>query len=276
MIIDTHTHFYDPTRSEGVPWPGPEDAFLYRRIMPEDYKALAVPQGVSGTVVVEASGWVEDNQWILDLAERNPFLMGLVGHLEPPDPNFEENLRRFSANPLFRGLRIGVSDWSGERYLGACEQLEGADLSLDLHIGGSQLHEAAEWARRFPALRIILNHVALVPITGGQPSSEWVEGIRAIARWPNVFCKVSGMVELSGQSPAPDELKYYSPTVDVLWHAFGVNRLVYGSNWPVSWRFADYATVQRLTMAYFEQKGVESIEKVMGRNSIDAYRLVKR
>lgn len=276
MIIDTHTHFYDPTRPEGVPWPGAADEFLYRRMLPEDYKAIAVPEGVTGTVVVEASGWVEDNQWVLDLAERDPFLMGLVGHLEPPDPNFAENLSRFSANPLFRGLRIAVNDWKSGPYLEACEQLQAAHLSLDLHIEGSRLHEAADWAQRFPALRIVLNHVALVPITGGQPSSEWVEGIRTIALWPNVFCKVSGMVELSQQSPAPVELAYYSPTIDVLCHAFGVDRLVYGSNWPVSWRFADYGTVQRLTVAYFERKGVSSLEKVMGENSMTAYGLVKK
>ena len=100
MIIDTHTHFYDPTRPEGVPWPNPNDEVLYRRVMPEDFKALAVPEGATGTVVVEASKWLEDNQWILDLAADEPFIVGFVGHLEPTD-DFEDNLNRFSANPLF-------------------------------------------------------------------------------------------------------------------------------------------------------------------------------
>ena len=72
MIIDTHTHFYDPYRPEGVPWPPRDDALLYRRVLPEDYKAVAVPEGVTGTVVVEASEWVEDNGWILDLAATEP------------------------------------------------------------------------------------------------------------------------------------------------------------------------------------------------------------
>ena len=72
MIIDTHTHFYDPTRPEGVPWPNPDDDVLYRRVMPDDYKALAVPEGATGTVVVEASKWLDDNQWILDLAADEP------------------------------------------------------------------------------------------------------------------------------------------------------------------------------------------------------------
>ena len=92
MIIDTHTHFYDPTRPEGVPWPNPDDDVLYRKVMPEDYKALAVPEGAIGTVVVEASKWLEDNQWILDLAADEPFIVGFVGHLEPDDANFEGSL----------------------------------------------------------------------------------------------------------------------------------------------------------------------------------------
>ena len=76
MIIDTHTHFYDPFRPQGVPWPEKDDEILYRRALPEDYKALAVPEGVTGTVMVECSPWVEDNQWVLDLAAADPIHRG--------------------------------------------------------------------------------------------------------------------------------------------------------------------------------------------------------
>jgi len=107
MIIDTHTHFYDPTRPEGVPWPNPDDDVLYRTVMPDDYKRLAVPEGVTGTVVVEASKWIEDNKWILDLAANEPYIVGFVGNLDPNDEDFEDNLNRFSGNVLFRGIRIG-------------------------------------------------------------------------------------------------------------------------------------------------------------------------
>ena len=73
MIIDTHTHFYDPSRPQGVPWPGPENELLYRTVLPEHYRQIAEPEGVTGTVVVEASAWLDDNQWILDLAKDDPF-----------------------------------------------------------------------------------------------------------------------------------------------------------------------------------------------------------
>ena len=90
-IIDTHTHFYDPTRPQGVPWPPKDDSVLYRRVLPRDFRALAEPLGITGTVVVEASPWEEDNQWILDLAAQDPFLLGLVGHLKPGRPEFRDN-----------------------------------------------------------------------------------------------------------------------------------------------------------------------------------------
>src|SRR5688572_29003388 len=95
-IIDTHTHFYDPTRPEGVPWPARTDKRLYRRVLPEEYQKLARPLGVIGTVVVEASPWVEDNQWLLDLAAKERFLLCIVGRLDPAADDFEKLLRRFA------------------------------------------------------------------------------------------------------------------------------------------------------------------------------------
>ena len=271
MIIDTHTHFYDPTRLAGVPWPPPDDAFLYRRIMPDVYKKVSVPEGVTGTIVVEASAWLEDNQWILDMADADPFIIGLVGHLEPARPKFEVTLDRFSAHPRFYGIRLGQVPVDDVDYENAMAQLMAHNLELDLLIGAEWLANTAIWAERYADLRIVLNHVAHVKITGGQPDAEWLAAIQRAAACPNVFCKVSGLVELAETSPAPEDPAYYAPTLDALWHAFGEDRLVYGSNWPVSWRYAEYAHVQQLATAYFERKGIEVLEKVMWKNSQAAY-----
>jgi L-fuconolactonase len=275
MIIDTHTHFYDPTRPQGVPWPPADDAVLYRRVMPEDYKALAVPRGVTGTIVVEASTWVEDNQWILDLAAADPFIVGFVGNLQPGTEDFGRNLERFAANPLFRGIRPrGVTH--GMVGLDAAtedlEQLAARDLSLDLLVGTPGLAVVPTLAERLPRLRMIVNHVALVPIDGRPPDAAWIEGIRRAAGCPNAYCKVSGLVETTAAKPAPSDLEYYRPTLDALWDAFGADRLVYGSNWPVSERFADYATVIDIVAEYFSAKGAEVAEKYFWRNAKAAYR----
>ena len=275
MIIDTHTHFYDPTRPEGVPWPNPNDAVLYRRVMPEDYKALAVPEGVTGTVVVEASKWLADNQWILDLAAAEPFIVGFVGHLEPT-ADFEDNLNRFSANPLFRGIRLGSGHLRAigdPTFLASIEKLAAKALTLDLLINPEVLSILPTLVEHTPEMRIVINHIAGARISEEPPDAAWVSAIREVARYPNIYCKVSGLAEHTGQIPAPSDVAYYTPTVDVLWDAFGEDRLIYGSNWPVSERFAPYGVVQKIVDDYFSAKGDAVKAKFFWQNAKTAYQL---
>ncbi len=275
MIIDTHTHFYDPTRPEGVPWPNPNDEVLYRRVMPEDYKALAVPEGVTGTVVVEASKWLADNQWILDLAAAEPFIVGFVGHLEPT-ADFEDNLNRFSANPLFRGIRLGSGHLRAigdPTFLASIEKLAAKALTLDLLINPEALSVLPTLVEHTPEMRIVINHIAGARISEEPPDAAWVSAIREVARYPNIYCKVSGLAEHTGQIPAPTDVGYYTATIDVLWDAFGEDRLIYGSNWPVSERFAPYGVVQKIVNDYFSAKGDAVKAKFFWQNAKAAYQL---
>ena len=280
MIIDTHVHFYDPTRPQGVPWPRSDNALLYRTVLPEHCKALAVPEGVSGVVIVEASPWVEDNQWILDLAENDPFIVGFVGNLNPESDAFEANLDRFSANPLFRGIRIGggrnVRKIESGALIPKLEKLAERDLALDLLARKAELPSVDVLAARIPSLRIVLDHVAHVPIDGKVPDAEWMQGMRTAAVHPNVYCKVSALPEMAQDQPAPGDLAYYVPTLDALWEAFGEDRLFYGSNWPVCERAADYASVIRIVTEYFKGKGETAYEKYFWKNSKAGYKWVDR
>ncbi len=276
MIIDTHTHFYDPTRPEGVPWPNPDDEILYRTVMPDDYKKLAVPEGVTGTVVVEASKWIEDNKWILDLAANEPYIVGFVGNLDPNDEEFEDNLNRFSANPLFRGIRLGgghLQALHDTDFVANIEKLAEKELTLDLLINPDALRLVPTLVEHIPTLRVVVNHIAGVRVDGNPPDTAWVSAIQEVGRYPNLYCKVSGLAEHTGQQPAPDDVAYYTPTVDVLWNAFGEDRLIYGSNWPVSERFAPYATVQKIVEDYFNLKGDVATEKYFWQNAKQAYQL---
>lgn len=273
MIIDTHTHFYDPQRPQGVPWPSPSEAWLYRRVLPEHYRALARPEGVGGTVVVEASGWLEDNQWVLDLAAADPFILGLVGHLEPGTPAFAGQLERFAANPLFCGIRVGYQAGMDQgAFLADMERLAARDLELDVLMGYEQLGAVGQLAARLPQLRIVVNHVGSVPIDGGAPDPRWVEQMQALASRPAVYCKVSGMAELSQIQPAPADPGFYAPVLDALWAAFGPQRLIYGSNWPVCERAAQYAQVQQVATRYFAAKGGEALARFLWKNAVSAYR----
>jgi predicted TIM-barrel fold metal-dependent hydrolase len=279
-VVDTHTHFYDPTRPQGVPWPT-QGTRLYRPVLPADWLAQAEPHGIRQTVVVEASKWVEDNQWILDLAAQEKSIVGFVGHLDPADTAFDAYLRRFAANPLFRGVR-----WSGAALMKSELQsmvLVGAkslaDHGLELDVNGppEALLAVADLALAVPDLRLVINHLG----SSGDPQSlkpAWREGIRVVAKCPNVWMKVSALVEQvkGAEGAAPTDVSYYLPILDYLWQNFGSDRLIYGSNWPVSDRGATYNTVFGLVRDYFSGKGKEACEKYFWQNSRDAYRWIER
>lgn len=155
-VIDTHTHFYDPSRKEGVPWPGKGDKVLYRTVLPAEYKKLAAPHGITGTVVVEASPWVEDNPWLLDLAKDEPFILGVVGNLSLKDVDFGKHLTRFAKSTLFRGVRVSATDLSAaladDAQFGRMKALSDAGLSLDINGGSETFLLAAKVAERLPKL----------------------------------------------------------------------------------------------------------------------------
>jgi L-fuconolactonase len=279
MVIDTHTHFYDPTRPQGVPWPPADNALLYRTVLPEHYKALAVPEGVTGTVVVEASRWLEDNQWILDLAAEEPFIVGFVGHIDPNREAFGADLRRYAANPLFRGIRCGAgffADVEAGSFLEDLALLASLDLELDVLLRGAHFDALIAVAQRVPELRIVVNHIAHMPVDGRAVEAAWVERYGRLAAQPNVYMKVSAVMEQSTTQPAPPDLAHYVPMLDALWDAFGEERLIYGSNWPVLERAGDFASAFRIVKGYFEGKGSAAAEKYFWRNAKAAYKWLDR
>jgi len=280
-VIDTHTHFYDPSRPEGVPWPSKDDPVLYRTILPADYAKLKQVIPVTGTVVVEASPLLEDNQWLLDLAAKEKFIVGIVGNLTPGSPDFAKHIKRFSMNKLYRGIRIGhglIQKAERKPLLADLSKLVDADLALDINGGPTMLPDVIAVAKELPKLRIVVNHMSNVRINGKAPPKEWQTNIQRVAELPTVFCKMSALVEGTGHTDgkAPANVEFYQPTLDVLWKAFGAERLMYGSNWPVSERFAPCETVQKLVIDYCDTKEKDAKQKVLATTSAKAYKWVQR
>ena len=278
-IIDTHTHFYDPTRPQGVPWPPKDDALLHRPVYPDEFKKLAQPHGVTRAVVVEASPWLEDNQWVLDLASRDKFLLGLVGNIKPGRSEFRAELQRFAANPLFRGVRVGVWEKSplaeDASVVRDVNLLAERGLTLDVLTGPDNLSAVAKLAAAAPGLRLVIDHCANVRVDGQSPPAAWLEGLRACSSHRNVFMKVSGIVEGTRRADgsAPADTAFYRPVLDAIWELFGEDRVIYGSNWPVSARFASYATVFGIVKGYFEAKGRVALKKYFTANAGVAYKV---
>ena len=280
-IIDCHTHFYDPTRAAGVPWP-PKNSTLYRTVLPRHLKELKTFRPVTGTVVVEASPWVEDNAWLLELANDDPFIVGIVGNLTPGEPRFKDHLRRFASNELYRGIRISeklLSRLLSTEDLTDLKLLVEHDLELDVNGGPSTPGVIAKLAGKLPALRIVQNHVGNVTITSAPPPKDWQTNIQAAARHKNVYCKISALVEGAARvrkTDVPTDLDFYRPYIDVVWDAFGDDRVIYGSNWPVSERAASYETLQRLVHEYASEKGALAMQKFFALNAKSAYKWVDR
>jgi L-fuconolactonase len=270
-IIDTHTHFYDTARPQGVPWPPASEKMLYRPVLPGEFVRITKPLGVTGTIEVEASAWLEDNQWVLDLAAKHPVIVGTVGHLEPGKPEFRKTLSRFHKNPLFRGIRVGASGLLPAGVISDMRALAEAGLELDAIGGPSLLPHLVRLTDQVPELRVVINHVPFDPPAEASARAAYQAALRELGKRAQVYAKVSNVPRRSGER-VPEEVSFYRPALDELWEVFGEDRLIYGSNWPVSARIAPYEIAFNLVREYFASKGQEATEKYFWKNSKAAYR----
>ncbi len=273
-----------PGRSTPLSWPGPGDGDLYTQHLPARYFKLAQPLGITGTLVVEASSWIEDNDWVLALAEKEKTIIGLVGNFDEvwDDPvKFDAALGKYAKNPLFRGIRIrdpvkvraAVNPGTARENL---RKLAATDRTLDVLY--ASFVEIEKVAAAVPTLRIVINAMgfpAYKVVTPADPA--WVMGLEAVAKHPNVFMKVVGVLEVGPRNGmASSDVEKYRAVLDAVWRVFGPDRLIYGNNWPVSDGFAPLASVHAVVKDYFAAKGRIAEEKFFSGNAARVYKWVGR
>lgn len=245
--------------------------------LPADHEPIAKANGVSGTIVVQAGLSLPDNQWNLDITAHNPRLYrGVVGNFSETigTPAFQPLFEKLCENPRYLGYRL-----SG-RYQETLTDAFFADLRLtaqkgravDFLTGGYRLEDITEIARRVPELRILINHLGGVKLDGKPLDAAWAAQFRALAKQPNVHCKVSALFGRWEKQPAPQDLAAYTEVLDLAFESFGEDRLIFGSDWPVTEQTADYAAVLRLTRAYFDRKGPAISAKLFHQNAAAFYR----
>lgn len=287
-IIETHIHFYRITRPGGLPWPTVEDGpIIFRDVLPAEYKALAQQHGIVSAAIVEASGLVEDNQRILDLVRGDRFFSRYVGNLEIGSPTFAADLARFSRDPRWVGIRgylTGPAEGITLRpaQLANLQDLARRNQSLDILSRGDEtatpknpkpLVEAL--CQAVPNLRIIIDHLA--GAKGVNPTASWELSVRRLAELcPNLYIKFSSLYDMFQTDPqqwnAPTDLASYKPTFDVLMSAFGPDRLIWGSNWPVSNQGGSFGDQIRIAEEYLVPFGTKVRDKVMFKNALEFYR----
>ena len=275
-VIDTHIHLYDTNRSEVVPWPPASDKVLYRPVLSQHFDAICEANGITATVIVEASDRVEDNQWVLDLVKHNPDrYLGLVGSLPIGTDEFAGLLDRFAADKRFVGLRMrqrpGGDNFFTDAVWRDLQVLADKGLTLDVLMSNFDLSDVSLIAERVPDLKVLINHLTGLTITGEPTDAEWSAAVKQAASHSNVHCKVSGIFQRSGQSPAPKKLSYYAPIFKVVYDAFGEDRIIYGSNWPVTDRGGEYQEQFNVIHEFFEPMGRPVLEKLYWKNASAFY-----
>lgn len=267
LVIDAHQHFWDLTHFD-YPWmSGPELAPLRRDYLPADLEPLLGPAGVDRSVFVQARHDVEESRWVLGLSERHSFLAGVVGWVDLASDACEEQLAELRRHPAFVGIRHITHDEPDDDWIVREEVLRGLKLlerhgvPFDLLFRPRHLRHVPTLARRLPDLPMVIDHLAK-PAIRERRMDGWREELEAAARFPNIHCKLSGMVtEADWEAWTPADL---APYVRVALEAFGPERLMFGSDWPVSNLCGSYGQVVDALREALGDVGDEARARIFG------------
>ena len=255
MRIDAHQHFWTYSPQE-YGWINSDMAVLKRDRLPDDLLILIGSAGIGGTVAVQARQTVAETSWLLELADQHAFIKGVVGWVDLCSAELRSQLSRLSAHPKFRGVRHVVQDEPDDRFLLREDFLRGLGmlaefgLTFDILIFPRHLARACDLVARFPEQRFVLDHIAKPRIKDGL-ITQWAVDVRRLAAFPNVFCKVSGMVtEADWQQWQQDDFR---PYLEVVLEAFGAQRTMFGSDWPVCMLAGTYADVIEVVSPFVGQ-----------------------
>ena len=232
--------------------------------------------GIDACVAVQARQTLEETRWLLELADANPFIAGVIGWVDLQAEDAAAQLEPFVDHPKFVGVRHIVQGELDDRFMlrpafcRGISLLEDRDLTYDILIYPRHLSAAVELVSRFARQRFVLDHVAKPEIRAGE-IREWEKRIRNLANCPNVFCKVSGLVtEADWARWTPDDIR---PYLDVAFECFGAYRLLFGSDWPVCTVAADYCRTVSLIEDYMADKPAAERDAVMGGTAARLWRL---
>jgi L-fuconolactonase len=273
--IDAHQHFwqYNPAAHA---WMTDAMAALKHDHLPEDLEPLLASLGFDGCIAVQASQSLEETRWLLELADQNDFIRGVVGWVDLRSPELPGQLEQFAVHPRLVGVRHIVQDEPDDHFMlrddfrRGIAQLAECGLTYDVLVYPRQLPAAIKLVEEFPQQRMVLDHIAKPGIAEGKVAS-WEDGIREIARMPNICCKLSGMVtEARWKDWQPRD---FHPYLDVVFNAFGPGRLMIGSDWPVCTLSAAYESAMRIVIDYIEQFPAAVQEGILGRNCAHFYGL---
>ena len=275
MIIDAHQHFWQLERGD-YGWLTPDLAPLYRDFMPDDLAPHLSRHCISGTILVQAAPTVAETEFLLDLADQTPFVLGVVGWVDFEAQAAADEIARLAQHPLLIGLRPMIQDIADDDWMlrddltPAFEAMIRADLTFDALVLPRHLSRLRELLSRHPNLRTVIDHAAKPEITGGL-FEGWAKDMAILANETNAYCKFSGLLTEAGDNWKPADV---APYVAHLMEHFGKQRLVWGSDWPVLTIAADYGTWVDMANSFIPNE--RECEAIFGSNAVNVYRLPSR
>lgn len=274
MIIDAHHHFwrFDPVRDA---WITSDMKAIQRDFLPQDLQPVLAANGVDRCVTVQVNQTEEETGFMLDFADQHDFIAGVVGWIDLRAANLAERLQHFKAFKKLKGFRhIVQGEPAGfllqKEFIAGVRLLQRYGFTYDLLIYHHQLGDALQFVREVPDVKIVVDHIAKPSIRTGE-KTDWELNMAALATFPNVSCKVSGMVtEADWKNWKPE---HFYPYLDEVVEAFGTDRLLYGSDWPVCLVAATYAQQLSIVQSYFSKFSTAENRAVMGENAGRFYNL---
>jgi L-fuconolactonase len=275
MRIDAHQHYWDLTRND-YGWLTPELGVLYRNFLPNDLLPLLQANHISKTIAVQAAPTVAETEFLLQLSADNESIIGVVGWLDMASAQFEQQLLQFMKKDKFIGIRPMLQDLDVDEVLqpamlNSFSILEKYDFPIDLLVRPKHLSAILKIMERLPKLRAVVDHLAKPDIKNGL-REPWKSQIAALAEYPNVYCKCSGMVtEADWQRWKREDFRFY---IDHCFENFGAERLLFGSDWPVCLLAAQYDEVYKLMLDLLpDHFGREEQDLLFGLNAIRFYKI---
>jgi L-fuconolactonase len=275
MRIDAHQHFwqFDPVRDS---WITNEMAVLQKDFLPADLKPLLVRNGFDGCVAVQADQSETETDFLIQLAKENDFIKGVVGWIDLQSENIAKRLEYYKQFHIVKGFRHILQGESQRdlmlqpRFRKGIEALQQFGFTYDILIYPDQLKFSKELVRQFPYQKFVIDHLAK-PYVKDQKINQWKNDLEQIAQYDNVYCKISGLVtEADWQTWKGEDFK---PYLDIVVEAFGIDRIFFGSDWPVCLLAATYEKAVAIVLDYFSSFTNEEQQKFFGRNAVQFYNL---
>ena len=275
MVIDSHQHFWI-YEAEKHAWIDDDMKVIRKNFLPEDLKIVYQENNIDGCVAVQADQTLAETDFLLDLTEKNDFIKGVVGWVDLRASNIDEVLKQYSKFPKLKGFRHVVQGEADHNFmlrpdfLNGIAALEKYNFTYDILIFPHQLGAALELVRYFPNQKFVIDHIAKPYLKDGFYDG-WAVLMKAIGEHKNVYCKLSGMTtEADYNNWTPEQIE---PYMQLVLDAFGANRILFGSDWPVCLVAGNYTKTKELVTNFIAKLSSEEQAAIMGGNAMQFYNL---